>query len=77
MFALENNAYYVILIDKRNPAFEHTVNGVERGLIPFLIQKLPEKVQKEVKVLYIQDVLPVLAKHGYTWVDEFKEKYGM
>lgn len=77
MFALENNAYYVILIDKRNPAFERIINDKQRGLLPFLIQKLPEKIRQEVKVLYIQDVLPVLVKHGYTWVDEFKIKYGM
>lgn len=77
MFALENNAYFVILIDNRNPAFERTVNGIDRGLIPFLKSKLPEHIQQEVKILYIQDVLPILAKHGYNWVEEFKEKYGM
>jgi hypothetical protein len=77
MFALENNAYFVILIDKRNPAFERIFAGEFRGLIPTLTRSLPDSLKQILKVLYIQDVLPILAKHGYTWVDEFKEKYGM
>jgi len=77
MFAIEKNAYYVIMIDNRNPAFERTVNGEYRGLLPLLLHKLPEQIRQEVKILYIQDVLPILSKHGYSWVNEFKEKYGM
>ena len=77
MFALENNGYFVILIDKRNPAFEKDSSAGKRGLIPVLMDNLSVDHKEFVKVIYIQDVLPVLIKHGYTWVDEFREKYGM
>lgn len=77
MFALENNGYFVILIDKRNPAFEKESQAGKRGLISVLMSQLPSKYHKLIKVIYIQDVLPMLDKHGYTWVNEFREKYGM
>lgn len=77
MFALENNGYFVILIDKRNPAFEKESSVGKRGLIPVLMDKISPKHKEFVKIIYIQDVLPILDKHGYTWVDEFREKYGM
>ncbi|WP_321369877.1 PGN_0703 family putative restriction endonuclease [uncultured Draconibacterium sp.] len=77
MFALENNGYFVLLIDKRNPAFEKSNNGNKRGLISVLLNQIPQKLHYVIKVLYIQDVLPILEKHGYSWVGEFREKYGM
>lgn len=77
MFALENNGYFVILIDKRNPAFEKEIAARKRGLIPVLMDKIPHEHKEFIKVIYIQDILPILTHHGYTWVDEFKEKYGM
>lgn len=77
MFALENNGYFVILIDKRNPAFEKESAAGKRGLIPVLLDKISPKHKEFFKVIYIQQVLPILDKHGYTWVDEFREKYGM
>ncbi len=77
LFALENNGYFVLLIDKRNPAFEKFgING-KRGLIPTLFSRIPRRHQDQFKVIYIQDVLPVLEQHGYTWVGEFRKKYGM
>lgn len=77
MFALENNGYFVLLIDKRNPAFEKDAPEGKRGLIPTLINQVPLKYQNCIKVIHIQDVLPVLEKYGYSWVKEFREKYGM
>lgn len=77
MFALENNGYFVILIDKRNPAFERITDTGKRGLIPVLLNQIPSELKKEIKIIYIQDVLPILEKHGYSWVVEFREKYGM
>jgi hypothetical protein len=77
MFALENNGYFVLLIDKRNPAFEKDSIAGKRGLIPVLLRQVPVKYHELIKVIYIQDVLPELEKHGYTWVNEFQEKYGM
>ena len=77
LFAIENNGYYVILIDKRNPAFEKIGYNEKRGLIPILLNQIPEEYHKIIKVIYIQDIIPILEKHGYIWVKEFREKYGM
>lgn len=77
MFALENNGYFVMLIDRRNPAFEKHTPAGKRGLIPVLTAQVPAKYYCFIKVIYIQDVLPFLEKHGYTWVEEFSEKYGV
>lgn len=77
MFALENNGYFVILIDKRNPAFEKGSQPNKRGLIPVLMDKIPNLYKEFIKIIYIQDVLSILTNHGYSWVDEFREKYGM
>ena len=77
MFALENNGYFVLLIDKRNPVFQKQTPKGDRGLIPVLMKYLPAHIQKEIKVIYIQDVVPLLEKHRYTWAGEFRKKYGM
>jgi hypothetical protein len=77
LFAIENNGYYVILIDKRNPAFIKT-NGVnERGLIPVLTSHIPEEMKSIIKIVFIQDVVKLLEKFNYSWVEEFKNKYGL
>lgn len=77
LFALENNGYFVLLLDKRNPAFEKSTPKHKRGLIPLLLSQIPPELTKQIKVIYIQDVLPILEKHGYNWVGEFRNKYGM
>ena len=77
LFAVEKNGYFVILIDKRNPAFIKTDGVNERGLIPVLTNQLPEQMKNIIKVLYIQDVVVLLEKFGYSWVNEFKSKYGL
>jgi len=77
MFALENNGYFVILIDKRNPAFGKSSSTDTRGLIPILLNQIQVELKNQIKVIYIQDVLSVLVKFGYNWVGEFREKYGI
>lgn len=76
IFALENSGYYVILIDKKSPAFTKD-NGVKkRGLIPILTNDLTTDIRQYIKIVFIQDILQVLEKHNYNWVNIFKEKYG-
>jgi hypothetical protein len=77
LFAIKNNGYYVILIDKRNPAFQKSGKDGERGLIPVLLKQIPEEHRNIIKVIYIQDVVDLLEKHEYKWVKEFRIKYGM
>lgn len=70
-----HNGYFVMLIDKRNPAFQKSNGKAERGLIPFLISLLPEKYKDVVKVIYMQDVVNMLDISKYNWKDDFKLKY--
>jgi len=77
LFALENNGYYVLLVDQRNPAFEKSDGQSKRGLIPTLFSRIPLAYQDRYRIIYIQEVLPILEKHGYEWVNEFRRKYGM
>jgi hypothetical protein len=77
MFALERNGYYVILYDKRNPAFHKSAPAGPRGLIPTLLNSLPPDLQPFIKTMQIQDVVDALDRFGFTWVDDFREKYGL
>ncbi|MDR2010001.1 MAG: hypothetical protein LBQ22_05925 [Bacteroidales bacterium] len=77
LFAAKNNGYYVILIDKRNPAFMKTDGVNERGLIPILTSRISEEMKSIIKIVFIQDVVELLEKSNYSWVEEFKEKYGL
>lgn len=77
MFALERNGYYVILYDKRNPAFLKSGPAEIRGLIPTLLNSVPPNLQPFIKTMQIQDVVDVLDRFGYGWVGDFREKYGL
>jgi hypothetical protein len=77
MFALEHNGYFVILIDKRNPAFQKSNGKEQRGLIPFLTSLIPQKHRNILKVIYIQDVVNILDISKYNWKNEFLTKYGI
>lgn len=77
MFALERNGYYVILYDKRNPAFLKSAPAGPRGLIPILLNSVPLDLQPYIKTMQIQDVVDVLDRSGYGWVGDFREKYGI
>ncbi|GHV11092.1 hypothetical protein AGMMS49938_01190 [Fibrobacterales bacterium] len=68
MFAMEKNGYFVMLIDKRNPAFQKFNEEVLTSL-------LPEKYKDIVKVIYMQDVVNKLDISKYNWIDDFKLKY--
>lgn len=77
LFAIENNGYYVILIDRRNPAFYKSGANSIRGLLPVLTNLIPETLKNLIKIVYIQDVVDKLEEFGYDWINEFREKYGM
>jgi hypothetical protein len=77
MFALERNGYYLILYDKRNPAFLKSGPVGPRGLIPTLLNSVPPDLKPFIKTMHIQDVVDTLDRSGYMWVDDFREKYGI
>jgi len=68
MFALEHNGYYVILIDKRNPAFYKNIVNKDRGLIPVLMNLVFINLRPLIKTIHIQDVVDQLERFGYSWV---------
>lgn len=77
LFAIENNGYYVILTDSRNPAFYKSANNSQRGLIPILINLIPGDLRPIIKMLNIQEVIDKLENLDYDWTEEFRDKYGL
>ena len=75
LFALEKEGCYVLLTDKRNPAFKNS--NPQRGLIPILRDRLPKDKTGSFKTLYIQDVVRILHKHKKYDMSEFGVKYGI
>lgn len=80
LFALELGGIFVLLSDERSPTF-HCVSkdGTTcRGLMPFLIGLVPEKLRPRIVSITVQEVVKAIEDSGrYPWVEEFKTKYGL
>lgn len=76
LFTLENNGYFLLIHDKRNPTFLIQYNGIKRGKYKRFKQLLPRGVADKVFILNIQQFVEHLEKHAkYDWLAEFKKKY--
>jgi POLQ-like helicase len=75
LFAVEKGGDFVLLHDQRNPVF---YGPDERGLMPFLLTFVPQKLQTRVHAVTIQQVVAGYAEcGGMDWLGAFEEKYGM
>ena len=79
LFSLEHNSKFVLLVDERSPVFYYNINGEKRGILPFLINKLPKNIKPEISVLSIQNLVEEIekTKRHENWIGEFKYKYGL
>jgi hypothetical protein len=81
LLALEKNGTFVLLCDERSPVFfNKDKDGVDRGLIAFLLKLVPFQHRDCFKVVTIQEIvheIEVNHKSNHLWVDLFKEKYGI
>jgi hypothetical protein len=78
VFALEHGGQFVLLHDERSPTFcFHRPRG-DYGLMPLLLDMLPDAVRQRVGIVSIQRVVQQIEASGrHPWVSEFQAKYAL
>lgn len=79
LLSLEKDGVFVLLYDERSPVFRHTTNGKERGLMPLLMEFVPDGYKERVVLVTVQEVVQRIAISGNhnDWIHEFEFKYGL
>lgn len=76
LFALEENGYFLLIYDERNPAFIYDGNGIPRGKFIRFLTLLPANIKAKVFKLSIQQIVGYLETNvNPPWLNEFKDKY--
>lgn len=79
LLSLEKEGNFVLLYDMRSPVFNYKVGDRVRGLIPLLLEFVPEEYRERITLLTIQEMvnsITISGKHN-DWISEFKSKYGI
>jgi hypothetical protein len=79
LFSLRMNGLFVLLSDARSPVFHCKIDGIDKGLMPFLMGFVPKKYKERVLSISIQELLEAIkhTKKHVDWTDEFEKKYGL
>lgn len=81
LFALEHGRPCVLMSDARSPAFDNRGRDgkqPQRGVLPLLLDFVPEYVRPQVKAITIQEVVVAIRASGrHPWISEFEHKYGL
>ena len=79
LFALSQGGYFVLLVDRRNPTFIRESSKGARGLMPFLINFVPQAHRHRIKSIFVQQIVQAIRESGRHdhWVGEFDRKYGI
>ena len=79
LFSLEKGGIFILLSDERSPVFHCEVNGVEKGLMTFLLKFVPQKYKTRITSVSIQQLVNTIKKSGNhrDWIGEFEMKYGL
>jgi len=78
IFAIESGGDFILLYDRRNPAFYCGESAVQRGLMPFLQSFVPEEINGRIHSISIQQVVEAYkVKGGLSWLNDFEKKYSM
>jgi hypothetical protein len=79
LFSLEKDGTFVLLSDQRSPVFHCTANGTNKGLMPFLLQFVPDEYKDRIASVSIQELVNSIKKSGkhQDWVKDFESKYGL
>jgi hypothetical protein len=75
LFALRKDGTFILLRDERNPVFSRPGASGPVGLLPSLIELIPESVRHRIATITVQDVLREL--DGQEWVTESRAKYAL
>ncbi len=79
LFSLEKGGVFLLLSDERSPVFHCASDGLERGLLAFLLKNFPKEYLTKVGAISLQELVSVIKgsdKHK-DWIFEFESKYGM
>jgi len=78
IFAFEHEGIFLLLCDERSPVFYTDGPRGPRGVMPFLVGLLPDKLQRHVSFVTVQELVAEIELHGKDkWLGEFKDKYGL
>lgn len=79
IISLEKGGIFILLSDERSPVFHCEVNGVEKGLMTFLVKFVPQKYKTRITSVSIQQLVNSIKKYGkhQDWIGEFETKYGL
>lgn len=79
LFSIEKNGIFVLLSDERSPVFHCELNGINRGLMPFLLTFVPPALQHRIASISVQELVREISAAGNhnDWIGEFAHKYGL
>ena len=79
LLSIEKDGFFVLLSDERSPVFNYKHGTKIRGLIPLLIEFVPEKYKERVVLITVQEIADSIRKSGKhdDWINEFEIKYGL
>jgi hypothetical protein len=79
LFALEYGGIFVLLHDERSPVFHCGSGAVSGGIMPFLMQFVPDVVRGRIASLSMQTLTQHIEDTGRhaDWIKQFRQKYGL
>ena len=79
LFSLEKGGIFILLSDERSPVFHCDVKEANRGLIPFLLTFVPQKLKGRILSISVQELVSEIQaiRNHNDWINEFKRKYGL
>jgi len=79
LFALEYGGIFVLLHDERSPVFHCGTGDDPGGLMPFLMQFVPDGLRSRIASLSMQSLARHIGDSGRhaDWIEEFGRKYGL
>lgn len=78
LFALEKGGSFILLSDERSPVFFCNGPDGQRGLMPLLVELLPDELRTKVAGISIQELVAEIELSGrHEWIGEFIVKYGL
>lgn len=79
LLSIDKDGFFVLLSDERSPVFNYKHGTKIRGLIPLLIEFVPEKYKERVVLITVQEIADSIRKSGKhdDWINEFEIKYGL
>ena len=79
LLSLAKGGIFVLLSDARSPVFHCEINGENKGLMPFLLEFVPNKYKNRIASISIQELVETIknSKHHQDWISDFEIKYGI